>query len=43
MAVPIVLSSDPEVFALGFALPTVVGLAVVLGIAALLYRVAIAE
>lgn len=41
MAVPIVVSGDPDVFALGAALPTIVGLAVVGAVAIALYRVAI--
>jgi putative OPT family oligopeptide transporter len=40
MAIPIVLASDPNVFALPWQLPTVFGLAAVAVVGALLYRVA---
>jgi uncharacterized oligopeptide transporter (OPT) family protein len=40
MAVPIVIWSDPDVIALPFALPTVVGLAIVAAVAVALYRAA---
>jgi putative OPT family oligopeptide transporter len=43
MAVPIVVSGDPNVFALPFAVPTAVGLAVVAAVAVALYRVAVAR
>jgi hypothetical protein len=40
MAVPIVLSGDPDVIALPVTVPTVLGLGVVLAVAAALHRVA---
>jgi uncharacterized oligopeptide transporter (OPT) family protein len=40
MAVPIVLSGDPDVISLSLSVPTVLGLAVVAGVAGWLYRVA---
>ncbi len=40
MAIPIVISSNPEVFALPLELPAAVGLAVVIAVAFALYRVA---
>jgi putative OPT family oligopeptide transporter len=40
MAIPIVISSNPDVIALGFEAPAWVGLVVVAGITAALYRVA---
>jgi putative OPT family oligopeptide transporter len=43
MAIPIVLASDPEVFALPWRLPTVAGLLAVVGAGVLLYRVATAR
>jgi putative OPT family oligopeptide transporter len=41
LAVPIVVSGDPDVLALGRDWPALVGLLVVAGIAALLYRTAV--
>ncbi len=40
MAIPIVLASDPDVFALPWKLPTVAGLVAVVVVGVLLYRVA---
>jgi uncharacterized integral membrane protein len=40
MAIPIVVASDPEVFALPWKLPSVVGLLAVVVAGVLLYRVA---
>ena len=40
MAIPIVLASDPEVFALSWKLPTIAGLGAVVVVGVLLYRVA---
>ena len=40
MAVPIVVSGDPDVIAMPFSVPTALGLAVILAVAAALYRVA---
>ena len=40
MAVPIVLANDPDVIALGFTMPTIVGIVVIGLIGAALYRVA---
>jgi putative OPT family oligopeptide transporter len=42
MAVPIVVSGDPEVFALPWTFPVVVGLVVVAAVGVALYRVAVA-
>jgi putative OPT family oligopeptide transporter len=42
MAVPIYMTKNADVFALPFAVPTVVGLAIVAAVAVALYRVAIA-
>jgi putative OPT family oligopeptide transporter len=40
MAIPIVASGNPDVLAVPFAIPTLVGVGVIAGLAALLYRVA---
>jgi len=40
MAVPIVLSGNPDVFTLGFELPTIIGLVVIATLSGTLYRVA---
>ena len=41
MAIPIYLTKNPDVFALGFEVPSVVALLIVAAVAALLYRVAV--
>ncbi|MBN1240665.1 MAG: oligopeptide transporter, OPT family [Gammaproteobacteria bacterium] len=41
MAIPIVIARDPDVIALGVSLPTIVGVAAVAAVAAMLYRVAL--
>ena len=41
VAVPIVMSGTPDVLALGFSVPALVGLAIIAGIATSLYRVAV--
>ena len=43
MALPIVLSGNPDLIALGVSVPPGVGLVVVGGVAVALYRVAIAR
>jgi hypothetical protein len=42
MAIPIYLTKNPDVFALPFQVPSGVALLIVAGVAAVLYRVAVA-